>query len=96
MNLTPGMVRVTTDGAIGGLGKAIRIFSIQLVSGATSSVFQLMAGVGTDGTAILQVDGLANNSVPVSYAGGIYFGNGCFAKFDSASAYATIGYTEEF
>jgi hypothetical protein len=99
MNLLPGTQQYVGDNelAVGTSGKPIRVFSVELISGATASTIQLFNGT-TDTAANLyaQVDGIANQSVVINYAGGKRFPNGCFLDTDTNTAYATVVYTEEF
>lgn len=95
MNLVPGITRLTADGAVGTSGRAIRVFSIELISGATASTTSFKNGTSTAGTAYAQVDGLANSSVVVNYAGGKLFPSGCYMDTDANISYCTVVYSEE-
>ena len=103
MNLLPGVKRINSAGTdlqqVAGAGKPMRIYSVHLVSGATSSVMKLhnMSGGATSATtAYAQIDGAASQGITVGFNGGLRFPAGCYVSVDSALSYATIIYTEEF
>jgi hypothetical protein len=95
MNLTPGLVRITTDGAIGKLGLPVRVFHVQVVSGTQNSICYLRHGESATDTIVAQVYGITNNAIDRSFNGGMYFERGCFADVDTAVSFVSIIYTEE-
>ena len=103
MNLLPGTKRiVASEGdleTIGTAGQPIRLFSVHLVSAATSSTLKLhnLASGATSATSTwVQVDGAATQGSTLNFAGGIRFPLGMIASIDSSLSFATITYTEEF
>ena len=99
MNLLPGTQQYIGDAdlAVGTSGKPIRVFSVELISGGTASTVILHNGVAIVADDNFgQVDGIANKSVVINYAGGKRFPAGCFLQTDANTAYATVVYTEEF
>ena len=98
MNLLPGTQRIVGDGdiAIGTSGHPIRVFNIEVISGGTASTVILHSGTAiVAGDNYGQVDGVANKSVVINYAGGKLFPSGCFLQTDANSAFVTVTYTEE-
>lgn len=95
MNLTPGTVRVTADAAVLTSGSAVRVFSVNLVSGGSASTLTLKNGTSTSGTAFEQIDGIASQSVTKNYAGGLLFPAGCFADADANISFATLVCSKE-
>lgn len=95
MNLTIDTKRLTADGVVGPSGKAMRVYWIHLVSGSTASTTTLKNGSTTGGTAIIQVDGTADQGVTLNFAGGVRFPDGCYMDTDANISYATIGCTRE-
>ena len=98
MNLLPGTQQYVGDAdlAVGTSGHPIRIFSVECISGGTASTLLLFNGTAiVAGNRFAQVDGIANQSVLVNYAGGKLFPAGCFLQTDANSAYVTVVYTEE-
>lgn len=98
MNLLPGTQYIEGNGdiAIGTAGKPIRIFSVEGISGGTATTLKLFNGTDTSGQQYAQLDGIANESIIINYAGGKRFPAGCFLQTDANSAYTTVVYTEEF
>ncbi len=94
MNLVIGQERLTADGQVGPAG-ATRIYWVHLVSGGTGSTTTLKNGTTTGGTAIVQVDGVANQGVTINFAGGCRFPDGCFMDTDANITYATFGVSRE-
>ena len=101
MNLLPGTQQIVGDGDIALVtstaGTPVRVYSIEVISGGTASTVILHNGVAivaNDNYA--QVDGIANKSVVINYAGGKRFPNGCFVQTDANSAFVTVCYTGEF
>jgi hypothetical protein len=99
MNLLPGTQQKVADDAdiaIGVAGKPTRIFNVEVISGGTASTVLLH-----NGTAIVtsdvygQVDGIANKSVVINYAGGRLFPAGCFCQTDANTAYTIVTFTQE-
>ena len=95
MNLTPGLVRITTDGAIGRAGLPVRVFHVQVVSGTLNSIFYLRHGESASDTIVAQVQGITNNTIDRSFNGGMYFERGCFADVDTAVSFVSVIYTNE-
>jgi hypothetical protein len=98
MNLLPGTQQIVGDGdiAIGGSGKPVRIFSIEVISGGTASTVLLFNGTSiVAGNQFGQIDGTASKSALVNYAGGKLFSSGCFLQTDANSAFTTVVYTME-
>jgi len=99
MNLLPGTQQIVGDGdiAIGTSGHPIRIFSVEAISGGTATTLLLFNDTAiVAGSRYAQVDGIANKSVVINYAGGKRFPAGCFLQTDANSAYTTVVFTEEF
>ena len=97
MNLIPGTQYFAANGdlAVGTSGKPIRIFSIELISGATASTLKVYNSTAATNNQYAQVDGVASQSVVIGYAGGKRFPAGAFVDMD-ANGSATVVYTEEF
>jgi hypothetical protein len=100
MNLVPGTQRIVgdTDTALttSVAGTAVRVFSIEVISGGTASTVILHNGVAiVAGDVYGQVDGIASKSVVINYAGGKTFPNGCFIQTDANTTYVTAIYTGE-
>lgn len=101
MNLLPGTQQIVGDGDIALVttvaGKPVRLFSIEVISGGTASTVILHNGVAIVASDNYgQVDGIANKSVVINYAGGKRFPAGCFVQTDANSAFVVCTYTEEF
>ena len=98
MNLLPGTQQIVGDGdiAIGQSGKPVRVFSIELISGATASTVLTFNGIAiVAANQYGQVDGLASKSVVINYAGGRRFPAGCFLQTDANSAFTIVTFTQE-
>lgn len=100
MNLLPGIQQIVGDGDIALVssvaGTPVRVFSVEVISGGTASTVLLFNGVAiVTANRYGQVDGIANKSVVINYAGGKLFPNGCFVQTDANSAYVTISYSTE-
>ena len=99
MNILPGTQQYIGDSdlAVGQSGKPVRIFSIEVISGAGAATVKLFNG--TDNTAATQygqVDGTANKSVVVNYFEGKRFPLGCFIDTGANPTYITVSFTQEF
>jgi hypothetical protein len=99
MQLLPATQQYVNDAdlAVGTSGATTRIFSIELISKSTASTVKVFKGTSiVAGNQYSQVDGIANQSVIVNYAGGKKFIGGCFLQTDANTAFVTVTYTEEF
>ena len=96
MELVPGSVRITADGAIGTSGKPVRIYSISLISGGTASVLSLLDGTSAAGTQQVSLTGTASTGMIANFAGGLRFPSGCYADVDGNISSATIVFNQEF
>jgi hypothetical protein len=98
MNLLPGTQQFAGNNplALGVSGLPVRVYSVELISGATASTIKLFNGVDTTAaTQYGQVDGIASQSVLVNYAGGKRFPAGCYIGTDANNAYTTVVFTTE-
>ena len=100
MNLLPGTKQIVGDGdialATSVAGTPVRVFNIEVISGGTASTVILHNGVAiVTSDNYGQVDGIANKSVVINYAGGKLFPNGCFVQTDANSAFVTVTYSAE-
>ncbi len=99
MNLLPGTQQYVgdADAVVGVSGKPKRIFSVEVISSSSAATVKLFNGTdNTAGNQYAQVDGIANQSVIINYAGGKRFPAGCFVDTGANNAYSTVVYTEEF
>lgn len=96
MNLMIGSTRLTADGLVGTSGQPVQVYWVHLVSGGTASITSLNDGTSATDTAFIQIDGKANESVTLNFAGGVRFPSGCFMNTDANISYCNIGFTEEF
>lgn len=80
-----GYARRTADGVIGISGQPVRIYGLQVTSGATAGRVKLYDGTDATGTLLLDADGEPSKTaaVPDMPSGGIYFPAGCFADIDA-------------
>lgn len=83
--------RLTADGVVGSSGKPTRLFSVEVLSGASNGVLVLRNGTADTATIYVQKDGLANKTVGYSWEGGLLFPDGCF--FDKDTNVTAIVYT---
>lgn len=93
MNFLPGTQQIVddTDSTVGVSGKPVRVYSIELISGGTASTIKLFNSTAISAAAqYAQVDGIANKSVVINYAGGKLFPNGCFCQTDANTTFVTI------
>ncbi len=91
-----GAVSLTADSAVGTSGKPIRLFAVNMLSGATEG--QLVLRNGTDATADIWVRevGTANTGKTVEYGPhGILFPNGLWYDDDSNFTSVTFQFIEE-
>jgi hypothetical protein len=95
MNLTPGLVRITADGALIGAGIPVRVFQVQLKSGTQNALVNLRNGDTVAADVHYQIDGLNSKAVDVPYNGGAYFDKGCFAEVGTATSFVTFIITRE-
>lgn len=75
-----GYQRRTTDGVIGISGQAIRLYGLQIQSGAAAGVVACHDGTSSSGNKILDVAGEPNKTIPVPDipAAGVYFPTGLY------------------
>lgn len=95
MNLGIGSQKRTTDGVIGGSGKAIRVFGFIVNADSSGTVVAVYDGTSTGGTAMDSLVGAASISTRISYAGGLLFPNGCFIDVDAHTNYVVASYSQE-
>jgi len=95
MNLTPGLVTITTDGTIGRAGVPVRVFHVQLSSGTQNSTVYLRHGSTVSDSIVFTLEGTNSKTVDLPINGGMYFERGCFADVDTAVSYVSIVYSEE-
>ena len=95
MNLMIGTQRSTADAQVGAGSRPCRVYWIHLVSGGTASTTSLENATGTGGDDYIQVDGKANESVTLNFAGGVLFPEGCYMNTDANISYCVIGFSEE-
>lgn len=81
--MNPGPTRLTADGAVGPSGKPVRIFSVEVLSGATAGELVLRHGTGASGTIWVQQDGTASKTKTFNWEGGLLFPDGCFFDKDT-------------
>lgn len=85
----------TTSIALGGSGKPIRVYNINLISGATASVIILRSGTSGAGTAWIQETGTISTGKTFDYGfHGHYFPSGCFVSVDANIVSAEISYSQ--
>ena len=94
-NVLPGVTRLTADGQVGATGRAVRIYSVHLVSGGTGSTTTLCNGTLTVDTVYAQIDGTANKGVTVNFEGGLLFPSGCHMNTDANISFASIVFSQE-
>ena len=98
MNLCPGTQQFAGNNplAVGVAGTPIRVYSVEVISGATATTIKLFNGIDTTAsTQYGQVDGIASQSVLVNYAGGKRFPSGCYVGTDANNAYTTVTFSTE-
>ena len=99
MNLLPGTQQFAGNNplAVGVSGQPVRVYSVELISGATASTVTLYNGTSAVvGNTYAQIDGTASKSTLINYAGGKRFPAGCYLGTDANTGYITVVYTMEF
>lgn len=97
MSLPIGSQKRTDDGVIGTSGKKIRVYGIIVRSdGDGVSVVNVYDGTSASGALMDTIDvGAASTTARIMYAGGLYFGSGCFVDVDDNTAFVTVIYEQE-
>lgn len=83
-----GSVILTADGAVGALGKPVRIFSATHLSDGTARDLVLRNGAADTATVWVTAGGVISKTVTTNWEGGLLFPNGCF--FDIGSAVSCV------
>ena len=97
MNLLPGTTRLTTPGAVlANPGNVVRIFCVNLKSGATAGNVILYNGTSSSGDEWIKLEGVVSSTTMVEFKHGLRFDKGCYVDVDSNSTYALITWTKEF
>ena len=88
-----GSANITANTAITPTTAPTWLFTVHLVSGATSSVLTLKNN-GSSGTSYASIQGVANQGITVSFEGGLFFPKGLYATVDANISYATFSYIQ--
>lgn len=85
---------ITADGVVNSTAKAVRIFSIHILSGAGGGgVVSLRSGSTVSGTIWVTESGTASTGKTFSYGTqGILFPSGCFVDVDANTTSVTLTY----
>lgn len=78
-----GSYYLSADSVVGTSGKPIRIFSVEVLSGASAGELVLRNGTSASGTIYVKRDGIANKTVNFEWVHGFYFPDGCFFDKDT-------------
>lgn len=97
MSLPIGSQTRTDDGVIGTSGKKIRVYGFIVRSdGDGASVVSVYNGTSSSGTLVDVINvSAASTTTRVMYAGGLYFGSGCYVDVDGNTAFITAIYEQE-
>jgi hypothetical protein len=79
-----GVEQYSSDNAVGPSGQAVRVWAVNMLSGATAGQLVLRNGTTDSGTIWVREVGTANTGKTVTYGEyGILFPSGCFYDDDS-------------
>lgn len=78
-----GTYRITADGVLGPSGKAVRVFSIVVLSGAGGGAVVSVCNGTAATTEYDQINGTASKAVVREYREGMVFKDGCFIDLDA-------------
>ena len=96
MLYSSGAVQKTADSAIGTSGKPIRLFAVNMLSGATAGELVLRNGTAATSDIWVREQGAVSTGKTVTYgAHGILFPNGCWYDDDANFTSVTFQYSEE-
>lgn len=85
---------MTASGVVHAQGKAVRVFSVHIISGGTAGVVSLKSG-GASGDIYLKETGSANTGKTIEYGKGVRFPDGLYLTEDTAPTSTTISYVVE-
>jgi len=94
--LTSGSIRVTDDVALGGNGKACRVYSVSFLSDGTARTLVLRNGTTASGPIYISKLGTISETVIINFENGLRFPDGCFLDFTASMVSAVIEYALEF
>lgn len=96
MLYSSGAVNKTADSSIGTAGKPIRLFAVNMLSGATAGQLVLRNGSADTADIWVREVGVVNTGKTVEFGPhGILFPNGCFYDDDANFTWVTFQYSEE-
>jgi hypothetical protein len=91
-----GAVSKTADASIGTAGKPIRLFAVNMLSGATAGELVLRNGTAAGDAIWVREQGAVSTGKTVVYGThGILFPNGCWYDDDSNFTAVTFQFVEE-
>jgi hypothetical protein len=90
-----GSIRVTDDKALGGSGKACRVYSASWLSDGTARDLVLRNGTSASGDIYIQKKGAISDTVVVSWENGLRFPAGCFIDFTASTVSVVLEYRIE-
>ena len=90
-----GSIRVTGDQALGGSGKACRVYSASWLSDGTARDLVLRNGTTASGDIYIQKKGAISDTVVVNWENGLRFPLGCFIDFTASTVSVVVEYRIE-
>ena len=90
-----GSIRVVEDKALGGSGKAVRVYSASWLSDGTARDLVLRNGTTASGDIYIQKKGAISDTVVVNWENGLRFPLGCFIDFTASTVSVVVEYRIE-
>lgn len=83
--------------AVGKAGQPVRIYSVDVISGASATTVKLYNGTSVvAGNQYSQVDGTASKNTRNDFIEGKRFPNGCYLSTDANTAFVSVSFEQEF
>ena len=93
--MTSGSKYLSADGVVGVSGKPVRVYSVELLSGATAGILVLRNGSTAAGTIYVnQTCATVSETNTFNWCGGITFPDGCFFDKDTNTTSVVVNYEQ--
>ena len=89
-----GSQLLTADGVVGVSGRAVRVFSVHIISGGTAAVVSFKNGTAAGDTSWVTETGTISTGKTVDFGcNGILFPAGCFVDCDTNTTSVLVNYS---
>lgn len=87
--MATGTYYITSDGVLGPSGKAVRVYSLVVLSGAGGGAVVSVCNGTASTTEYDQINGTASKAIVRGYEGGMVFKDGCYIDLDANTTSVT-------